>query len=175
MYVYAHICVRCSTYFCLCLVHMLCVCWSRSLARSRALSLCKCTCTHICMSVCTYTYCSWSCLSSCITGLSSSGSCLPTHTESSSSGLRACVSFLSVCVRACMLARASVPVCASPRLVPPPGVRGAWNKPWRRRLRSPAGRRRRARRAHTFWAGSSRSPRGSVSRCVSRAHLNPKP
>jgi hypothetical protein len=150
MYVYAHICVRCSTYFCLCLVHMLCVCWSRSLARSRALSLCKCTCTHICMSVCTYTYCSWSCLSSCITGLSSSGSCLPTHTESSSSGLRACVSFLSVCVRACMLARASVPVCASLRRVPPP---------------------RSARSVEQTMAPPPAEPRGQEAARAARAHI----
>jgi hypothetical protein len=82
-------------------------------------------------------------------------------------------SCLCVCARACSRARACLyaPVVGAC----PPGVRGAWNQPWRRRLRSPAGRRRRARRAHTFWAGSSRFPRGSVSRCFSRAHPNPKP
>jgi hypothetical protein len=127
MYIYAHKCVRCSTYCCLCLVHMLCVCWSRSLARAHSIyiSLCNCTYTHICMSVCTLHIVPGPCVCVCVHQRAlQQWVFLPTNAESSSCDLRACVFFLSLCVRTCMRALAYVPLCASRRRVPPPECAG---------------------------------------------------
>ena len=157
---------------------MLCVCWSRSLARAHSIyiSLCNCTYTHICMSVCTLHIVPGPCVCVCVHQRAlQQWVFLPTHAESSSCDLRACVFFLSLCVRTCMRARAFsflfAPVVGAyppqsargvePTMAPPPA--------------EPTGQEAaRAVRAHILGWFKSLSPRQRVQVCFS-CPLNNKP